>query len=196
VRRGITLSSSDGNEVVGNICFNNENGFYLVESSSNTIFHNSIINNAIQVTDSQGGNFWYNADIREGNYWSDYVEVGVDTNNDGIGDTHVPWPDTGFDLYPLMIPTALQERIEVIESKIQDLVDIGILSETSLNPLKVKLDTAIDFIDKGKMFQASKNLDDFISQIDALVNSGRLSVEDGEYLISLAQGVIDVLLTM
>jgi len=47
----------------------------------------------------------------EGNYWSDYpgVDDGSGTGkhaiaDDFIGDTDIPWPEPGYDYYPLMSP--------------------------------------------------------------------------------------------
>ncbi|MFX1484784.1 MAG: nitrous oxide reductase family maturation protein NosD [Promethearchaeota archaeon] len=192
---GIEILGS-GNTVEGNLLMKNGVGIHLIGSPLNIVFHNSIIDNTVQALDEDpvSGNFWYNPEIKEGNYWSDYI--GVDSNHDGIGDTDVPWPGEGYDLYPLMIPTTLQEMIEVIKSKLHDLVDSGVLEENDVRPLTKKLDAAIDLIDKGKMFQASQKLGDVIDQINALINSGRLPVVEGEDFIAQSQRIIDALLSI
>jgi len=82
---------------------------------SNTLYHNNLINNEIQVKNwgANSANFWDNGS--EGNYWSDYT--GVDANGDGIGDTpYFVESETfdesvgvvevvhGLDNYPLIVP--------------------------------------------------------------------------------------------
>ena len=68
--------------------------------SDNVIYHNNIFNNGQNAYDT-GSNIWYNAAIKEGNWWLDYT--GEDHNGDGIGDT--PYNILGGsnqDLYPFM----------------------------------------------------------------------------------------------
>jgi hypothetical protein len=50
------------------------------------------------VDENSTNNVWDNGS--EGNYWSNYN--GTDLDNDGIGDTKLPWE--GVDNYPLMNP--------------------------------------------------------------------------------------------
>jgi parallel beta-helix repeat protein len=81
-------------------------GFYIYTGTSqpsidNTIYHNNLINNNPNAVD-QGTNQWDNGN--QGNFWNDYT--GVDTNQDGIGDT--PYSISGGnsqDRYPVMDPT-------------------------------------------------------------------------------------------
>jgi len=68
--------------------------------SDNVIYHNNIFNNGQNAYDT-GSNIWYNAAIREGNWWLDYT--GEDNNHDGIGDTPYNIPGgSNQDLYPFM----------------------------------------------------------------------------------------------
>jgi len=88
--KGIYLSSSSGNIVSRNIIRNNkENGVYISEnidpspSTQNLFFQNSFLNNSVHAYDNGINNYWNNSII--GNYWDNYT--GIDSNDDGIGDT-------------------------------------------------------------------------------------------------------------
>ncbi len=97
--RGIWLDLFNfKNSINENTVTNNNYGIYLVWSSNNAVSHNNFINNTVQVRDltPEYTNVWDNG--CEGNYWSNYN--GMDTDNDGVGDTFLPWE--GVDNYPLM----------------------------------------------------------------------------------------------
>lgn len=98
---------SSDNIVTGNTVSNNGYGIHSHTYSKNNVFyHNNIINN--NVFDWRpADNNWHHPDLLEGNYWSNYpgVDDGSGTGKhaiagDGIGDTNIPWPSSGFDFYP------------------------------------------------------------------------------------------------
>ena len=120
---GIWLSRSSHNEIVGNNITDNYNGIYMTlfsgqntiklnnitnndnfgisiagDSFGNIIYHNNFINNGYQQANSQLTNTWDNG--VEGNYWSDYT--GVDSDENGIGDTPYMIETGNQDRYPLM----------------------------------------------------------------------------------------------
>lgn len=115
---GIGIASNGGHLINANTIQNNQRGIRIqddppFEAGDNTFYLNNFIGNSIQYIEDpfyypgQISNIWYNADLCVGNYWSDYI--GVDSNDDGIGDTLTPHPYTNqedgyfqLDPYPLM----------------------------------------------------------------------------------------------
>ncbi len=100
---GLYLYSSNDNLIEGNTVQENLNwGLWFSDSTGNTIVRNNIIANDPQVSDDSGGNTYYDAETREGNYWSDYQAA--DANNDGIGDLPyaIDGPGRSADPYPFM----------------------------------------------------------------------------------------------
>lgn len=108
---GLYLYGATGNRIEGNTVEGNLNwGLWFSDSTGNTIVRNNVIGNDPQVSDDSGGNTYYDAEKREGNYWSDYA--GPDANGDGIGD--VPYavggPGRLSDPYPFMARDGWQGR--------------------------------------------------------------------------------------
>ncbi len=124
---GILLDDASGNIVTNNNVFNNNgNGIHLTSSgnnfcTNNLIYLNNFYNNGDNAIYTYPPDFfnnyddaynycnndWDNGEV--GNYWDDYT--GIDTNNDGMGDS--PYDITGGgiqlhvynqDFYPLMEP--------------------------------------------------------------------------------------------
>ncbi|KYK23705.1 hypothetical protein AYK21_02170 [Thermoplasmatales archaeon SG8-52-2] len=96
------LTSSNNNTITNNIINSNtKNGIALSFSNDNTIYNN-LFNNANNIKDP-GNNIWNISKIfginiiggpyLGGNYWNDYT--GVDTNSDGLGDTELPYNNSG-----------------------------------------------------------------------------------------------------
>lgn len=72
-------------------------------SSGNLIYHNNIIDNALQADVFPGVvNTWNNDTVPEsgGNYWSNYT--GVDNDHDGLGDSPHVLDGLNNDTYPLI----------------------------------------------------------------------------------------------
>ncbi|MFQ5980581.1 MAG: nitrous oxide reductase family maturation protein NosD [Candidatus Heimdallarchaeota archaeon] len=97
---GFNIWNSSNSILTGNTAQNNSWGFMLDVSNFNLLYWNSIRSNGVQAT-SNSTNTWHNG--THGNYWSDYT--GIDSNDDGIGDTPYAIPGEGNneDLYPLML---------------------------------------------------------------------------------------------
>lgn len=84
-----------------NTIIGNSYGF-LIAIYDSKFFHNSIINNSVQVAfyDADYANTWDDDYPSGGNYWSDYT--GVDADGDGIGDNPYVINAKNRDNYPLM----------------------------------------------------------------------------------------------
>jgi len=96
---GIYLRVSDNCIIIGNTVTDSAFGIKLESSSNNTVYHNNFVNNTVS---SQIFSGWANTwdDGAEGNYWSDYV--GVDADQDGVGDVPYVIDEGNKDYYPLM----------------------------------------------------------------------------------------------
>jgi parallel beta-helix repeat protein len=101
------------NRIVGNNVTGNVAGlFQSYESNDNIIYHNSFVNNGVQVINFVPcENVWDDGYPSGGNYWSDYN--GSDsffgtyqnlTGSDGIGDSPYNIDVNNVDHYPLMSP--------------------------------------------------------------------------------------------
>jgi len=91
---GIRIYYSNNNTFAGNLIENNTfYGINILDDNceDNSFVSNLFIQNGIQASDNStpDANFWDNGTI--GNYWDDYL--GVDADDDGIGDT--PYTITG-----------------------------------------------------------------------------------------------------
>ncbi len=75
-------------------------GLNTINQGHNLFYQNDFINNTKQAINNGQNNVWDHDG--KGNFWSDYT--GVDTNNDGIGDTPYNILPNGVDNYPLMSP--------------------------------------------------------------------------------------------
>jgi len=73
---------------------------------------------------------------------------------------------------------------------VEALVDSGVLKHGVGRALTNKLENVIDLIYKRNLHGASQKLNDFIDQVEALIQSRELSAEQGQELIALAQEAI------
>lgn len=100
----IYIKHSSNNKILENNIIDNQRGIiFHINSTNNTLYHNNFINNTYYHVYSESDNFFYNTNLKQGNYYDDYN--GVDKNNDGIGDT--PYNISGEkcqDVYPLTAP--------------------------------------------------------------------------------------------
>jgi parallel beta-helix repeat protein len=106
-RYGLMVEDSSFVNVFNNTIEANEVGIRLDSGQQHRVYHNWIMYNGIQATDSSLGSYWNDWYPSGGNHWSDYV--GDDLFNgmnqdipgpDGFGDTPYYIPTMGVDWYP------------------------------------------------------------------------------------------------
>jgi nitrous oxidase accessory protein len=133
---GIVLSLyAESNQIVGNNVSDNKCGLSQNLCSDNSIYHNSFIDNQVQVKNLDSSvNFWDNGYPSGGNYWSDYH--GNDsfsgpyqnvTGGDGIGDAPNVMDAVNTDHYPLMNPRKNLAGDVNMDGKV-DVKDIAIVA--------------------------------------------------------------------
>lgn len=121
-QEGVVLTNSFKNIIRNNRIENNKYGIRLSRSSGNEITHNNFINNERQVEISESTNNAWD-DGSEGNYWSDYR--GVDSNNDGIGDTPYAIDSNNKDNCPLINKVNIFEQHEKTKTILLDVYHSG-----------------------------------------------------------------------
>ena len=148
---GIYLLRSNDNLMFENHVKNNtQYGIYLTESNSNTIYNNYFKNSWYPVSRNafaNAVNIWniskaageniLGLQYIGGNYWHDYM--GNDTDGDLIGDTHLPYNNSGLISYggdscPLMKEKDIVVNLDTGEryDSIQDAVDAASSGDTIL----------------------------------------------------------------
>jgi parallel beta-helix repeat protein len=135
---GIYLSYSDINLLAGNtLSMNTGYGIRLYYSLANTVYHNNLLDNAVQAYDNDNNrtNAWHNAYPSGGNYWNDYMGTDalsgpdqVAPTADGIGDqpfSAIAGAAEAEDRYPLMEPFVDQIRLDTLAPVIADQSPLG-----------------------------------------------------------------------
>lgn len=98
--RGISISSSNNCTIFANQIENNsKEGISVASGYTNVIYHNTFQNNnpteMSQASDDGSNNSWFNPELKEGNYWSNW---------DGTGVYLILGLANSTDLYPLIDP--------------------------------------------------------------------------------------------
>lgn len=124
----ITGCTFYGNQGYGVFIDKRESGV----ANNNYIFHNNFLNETYNAFD-EFSNTWDDGYPSGGNYWDDYT--GIDSDNDGIGDTPYDIPGgSNQDRYPLGYfrePPVANFTYTPAEPKIGDLIDF---TDTSTDP--------------------------------------------------------------
>jgi len=115
---GIMIAYGGNNSISENTIAENFNGVRMFSAYDNKFYHNNFIQNRPQVELYDPSScIWDNG--LEGNYWSDYD--GIDSNQDGIGDTSHILNADNTDHFPLMgtfnsFNALLDYHVEVISN--------------------------------------------------------------------------------
>jgi parallel beta-helix repeat protein len=104
---GIFLNGAGYNNITGNNITNNSRGILVHICYNNVIHHDNFVNNGNHVETDDSNNIWDNGE--EGNYWDNYT--GLDSDEDGVGDTPYVIDENNRDNYPLV------EQIPVSETE-------------------------------------------------------------------------------
>ena len=126
----------------------------------------------------------------------DETRVYVTNNNGGS----VSVIDTSINIVITTIPVAFRPSgiaftfgpidIEDLTDAVRDLVTAGILNQGQGNSLISKLEVAREELDKGNDIAAMNLLLAFINQVQAFVNTGRLTEFEGQPLIDAANAIV------
>lgn len=167
IQDGIRLWNSNINTISNNSALNNQNGIEVYDSRDNTIanntvnsstargitlsgsndtlvYHNNIIQNAIQAIDNWKTNQWDDGYPSGGNYWSDYVGLDdcsgpnqdICPDPDEIGDTPYDIDADSRDRYPLMHPfgTVVPQPMAILSTVLSGWNSENVTLTWSLSP--------------------------------------------------------------
>ncbi|MDM5214712.1 hypothetical protein QUF94_25390 [Peribacillus sp. NJ4] len=79
-----------------------------------------------------------------------------------------------------------QQQIQDLINEINALHNAGVLNSGQSNSLIVKLNAAINSLNKGQPHAACNQLQAFINEVNGLINAGVLTPEQGQSLIDCA----------
>jgi len=103
---GIFLNGAGYNNIIGNNITNNKRGIVVSLCYDNVIYHNNFVNNVNHVETDNSNSIWDNGE--EGNYWDNYT--GLDSDEDGVGDTPYIINENNRDNYPLVESSKISEK--------------------------------------------------------------------------------------
>jgi len=84
-----------------------------------------------------------------------------------------------------------QGGIALLINHVQNLIATGVISNGNGNALLSKLNGAVQSLDSGNTTAAINKLNSFINQVNALINSGKLTPAQGQVLIDATQAIIN-----
>lgn len=90
-------------------------------------------------------------------------------------------------------PPTPQDATHQVVADVSNLLNSGTLTRGEANSLKAKLQAALNKVNQGNKTAAKNQLNAFINEVNALVNSGRLTQAEGQALNNAATDVINQL---
>jgi hypothetical protein len=85
------------------------------------------------------------------------------------------------------------QQIQVLQSVVTELVDIGVKLPADGNSLQVKLNAALSAVTKGNSHAAIDAVNAFSNQVSAFIHNGTLTAAQGDPLVDLASALIGAL---
>lgn len=92
-------------------------------------------------------------------------------------------------------PLTASEQIAAMSADLDALVESGVLDAGNANSLARKLMAAASSLEAGRLRAARNQIHAFMLEVEALMRSGRISVEQGELLLAKAGLLLDALNT-
>jgi probable HAF family extracellular repeat protein len=87
-------------------------------------------------------------------------------------------------------PPTPEEQTEALVAEVQNLIDTGVLNQGNGNALTTKLENALGKLEKGNTQAACNEMGAFVNLVEAFVNSGKLTEEEGQPLVEGAGSLI------
>jgi hypothetical protein len=110
-------------------------------------------------------------------------EVYLASGPDGFGALHISMNLLTFTVEPQVVADCLAGKIE-------ELIWAGVLNKGNGNALITKVNNAFAKAVNGKTGTAVNGMESFINEVEAFVRSGKLTAEQGQGLIALAEALV------
>jgi hypothetical protein len=127
------------------------------------------------------------------------LEINIWNNGGGVPYSFYIWNgntftfDLGSNNAAFSLASTPADQVGVLQSVVTELVNIGVMLPANGNPLQAKLKAALDDVNKGNNDAAIGSLNAFSNQVDAFIQNGTLTADEGQPMIDLASAIITAL---